>query len=137
MVFNPEESIDLHGFTAAFIQYAYARMSSILRKEHAAGSDADSQPTGDSLLPLERAMIIALEKYPATIGQAGVEMNPSVIAGYAFTLAKTFNSFYAEHSIANAATAEKKWLRLQICRLTATVLRSSMGLMGIRVPERM
>jgi arginyl-tRNA synthetase len=137
MVFNPEESIDLHGFTAAFIQYAYARMSSILRKETAAGSDGGSQSTGDNLLLLERSMIIALEKYPATIGQAGVEMNPSVIAGYAFSLAKTFNSFYAEHSIANAESAEKKWLRLQICRLTATVLRSSMGLLGIRVPERM
>jgi arginyl-tRNA synthetase len=137
MVFNPEESIDLHGFTAAFIQYAYARISSILRKETAAGTETSGQSTGDTLLPLERAMIIALEKYPATIGQAGAEMNPSVIAGYAFTLARTFNSFYAEHSIANAESAEKRSLRLQICRLTAGVLRSSMGLLGIRVPERM
>ncbi len=137
MVFNPEESIDLHGFTAAFIQYAYARISSVLRKETAAGTKMSGQSAGDSLLPLERAMILTLEKYPATIGQAGAEMNPSVIAGYAFTLAKTFNSFYAEHSIANAKSAEKRSLRWQICRLTASVLRSSMGLLGIRVPDRM
>jgi arginyl-tRNA synthetase len=137
MVFNPEESIDLHGFTATFIQYAYARMNSILRKETATGMETGGQSTGDSLLPLERAMIIALEKYPAMIAQAGAEMNPSVIAGYAFTLARTFNSFYSEHSIANAETPEKKELRLQVCRLTATVLRSAMGLLGIRVPERM
>jgi arginyl-tRNA synthetase len=132
MLFNPEESIDLHGFTATFIQYAYARMRSILRKTPTHG-DA----TGNSLLPLEKAMIITLEKYPVMIGQACAEMNPSVIAGYAFTLAKTFNSFYAGHSIANAETAEKKALRLQICKLTANVLSSAMGLLGIRVPERM
>ncbi len=141
MVFNPEESIDLHGFTATFIQYAYARIRSILRKEVAA---SDGNPpatgngsTGDSLLPLERSMIISLEKYPVMIAQATTEMNPSVIAGYAFSLAKTFNSFYAEHSIANAETAEKKTLRLQICKLTANSLSSAMGLLGIKVPERM
>ncbi len=142
MLFNPEESIDLHGFTATFIQYAFARMNSILRKEGAAGKENPAgKPAGagvgDSLLPLERTMVITLEKYPATIGQACAEMNPSVIAGYAFTLAKSFNSFYSEHSIANAETPEKKELRLRICRLTATVLRSSMGLLGIKVPERM
>jgi arginyl-tRNA synthetase len=150
MVFNPEESIDLHGFTATFIQYAYARIRSILRKE-ATGDNKSSEPqtgdsnpaatgssrNGDTLLPLEKAMIITLERYPAMIGQACTEMNPSVIAGYAFTLAKTFNSFYSEHSVANAETREKKELRLRICALTATVLHSAMGLLGIRVPERM
>jgi arginyl-tRNA synthetase len=158
MVFNPEESIDLHGFTATFIQYAHARIRSILRKEasspvtpapssaadkplSAAGSPATvvaGEPTSPSLLfPLERALIIALEKYPSIIAQAGAEMNPSVIAGYAFALAKTFNSFYSEHSIGNAETPEKKQLRLQLARLTATVLHSAMALLGIRVPERM
>ena len=64
-------------------------------------------------------------------------MNPSVIASFAFELAKTFNSFYSEHSIGNAETPEKKALRLQIARLTAIVLQSAMGLLGIRVPDRM
>jgi arginyl-tRNA synthetase len=142
MVFNPGESIDLHGFTATFIQYAYARMRSILRKDAAGNSETiptggGKNFTGDSLLPLEKAMIITLEKYPATIGQACAEMNPSIIAGYAFTLAKTFNSFYAEHSIANAETVGKKVLRLQICKMTANVLSTALKLLGIRVPERM
>jgi len=133
MLFNPEESIDLHGYTATFIQYAYARIRSILRKETAGGQT----PVGGSLLPLERALTITLEKYPSVIEQAGVEMSPSVIAGYAFELAKTFNSFYAEHKIANAETPEKKELRLQLSHLTATVLKSAMALLGIRMPERM
>jgi arginyl-tRNA synthetase len=133
MVFNPEESIDLHGYTATFVQYAYARIRSILRKE----GDAVKATVTGALLPLERSLTLILEKFPAIIAQAGQEMNPSVVAAYAFELAKTFNSFYAEHSVGNAESPDKKVLRLQLCSLTATVLRSAMNLLGISVPERM
>jgi arginyl-tRNA synthetase len=132
MVFNPEESIDLHGYTATFIQYAYARIKSILRKEAFTG-----EPGNVPLLPLEKTLIITLEKFPAVIDQAGTEMSPSVIASYAYQLAQTYNSFYAEHSIANAESPEKKALRLQLCQLTANTLRNAMNVLGIRVPERM
>src|SRR5580698_4687691 len=97
MLFNPEESIDLHGYTATFIQYAYARIRSIFRKEGDAAL-AGSMSTG--LLPLEKALIVALEKYPSVVAQAGEEMNPSLIAAYAFQVAQIFNSFYNVHSIA-------------------------------------
>jgi arginyl-tRNA synthetase len=133
MIFNPEESIDLHGYTATFIQYAYARIKSILRKEGAAGKT----PATGTFLPLERSLTIVLEKFPAILEQACTEMSPSVIAAYAYQLAQTYNSFYAEHSIANAETPEKKALRLQLCQLTATTLRNAMNILGIRVPERM
>ena len=133
MVFNPEESIDLHGYTATFIQYAYARIKSILRKE----GDATTGTVTGSLLPLEKSLTIILEKFPATLDQACVEMSPSVVAAYAFELARTFNSFYAEHSVSGAETPDKKILRLQICRMTATILRTAMNVLGIHVPERM
>ncbi|HEY4110127.1 arginine--tRNA ligase [Puia sp.] len=132
MVFNPEESIDLHGYTATFIQYAYARIRSILRKEAVAG-----EPGRGPLLPLEKTLTITLEKFPAVLEQACTEMSPSVIAAHAYQLAQTYNSFYAEHSIANAETPEKKALRLRLCQLTANVLRNAMNVLGIRVPERM
>lgn len=134
MLFNPEESIDLHGYTATFIQYAYARIRSIFRKE---GLAALTGPAGVSLLPLEKALAVVLEKYPSIVAQAGEEMNPSVIAAYAFQVAQTFNSFYNVHSIAGAESPEKKALRLRLAQLTANVLRSGLGLMGIRMPERM
>ncbi|HWB91689.1 MAG TPA: arginine--tRNA ligase [Puia sp.] len=133
MVFNPEESIDLHGYTATFIQYAYARIRSILRKE----GDAVLSQVHEPLLPLEKTLTITLEKFSSVLDQACAEMSPSVIAAYAFELAKTFNSFYAEHSVSGAETPDKKILRLQLCRMTATVLRSAMNVLGIRVPERM
>jgi len=134
MVFNPDESIDFHGYTGPFVQYAYARIKSILRKE-----PVDDYPEGNipELLPLEKELLIMLEKYSGLLQQACTEMNPSLVANYAFSIAKTFNSFYAEHSVGRAESENKKQLRLRICVMTANVICSAMALLGIRVPERM
>ncbi|HEV8080795.1 MAG TPA: arginine--tRNA ligase, partial [Chitinophagaceae bacterium] len=116
MVFNPEESIDFHGFTGPFVQYTYARIQSVLRKV-GQQSTVDSRQSTE-LLPLEKELILTLEQYSSIIEQAANELNPSVVANYVFDLAKTFNSFYTEHSIANADSEEKKQLRLQIASMT-------------------
>jgi len=134
MVFNPEESIDFHGFTGPFVQYTHARIKSILRKNPT--TDNGIQTKVD-LLKLEKEVIVNLEQYPAALAEACREYNPSVIANYLFNLAKTFNSFYVEHSIANAENEEKKQLRLQLAVMTSNVLKNGMQLLGIRVPERM
>jgi len=86
---------------------------------------------------LEKDHVILLEQFPATIEQAVAEHNPSLIAIYVFTLAKSFNTFYTEHSVMNAESEEKKQLRLQLSEMTANVIASGMKLLGIRVPERM
>ena len=139
MVFNPEESIDFHGFTGPFVQYTYARIQSILKKVSGELPVISNQlpVIGINLLPLEKELILILEQYAAIIEQAATELNPSVIANYIFHLAKTFNSFYTEHSIANAESDEKKQLRLHIAIMTANVIKSSIQLLGIQVPERM
>jgi arginyl-tRNA synthetase len=89
------------------------------------------------LYKLEKELLIALEQYPGMIEGAAVTHDPSLIAGYAFRLGQLFNSFYAEHSIMGAETPEKKVLRLALSEMTSHVLKSAMGLLGIRVPERM
>ena len=142
MIFNPEESIDFHGFTGPFVQYTYARIQSILRKigetqVNGQWSIVNEKPLTENLLPLEKQLIIFFEKYENIISQAAEELNPSVIANYVFHLAKTFNSFYAEHSVANAENNEKKNLRLHLAVMTATVIKSSLQLLGISVPDRM
>lgn len=134
MIFNPEESIDFHGFTGPFVQYTHARIQSILRKQPAI---SDLQPVTSNLLKLEKTLLVKLEQYATIVEQAAIEHNPSVLAIYAFEVAKTFNSFYTEHSVMNAETEEKKQLRLQLCELTAGIIHSAMGLLGISVPERM
>lgn len=140
MVFNPEESIDFHGFTGPFVQYTYARIKSVLRKVLTVNNQPamESESTQHSqLLPLEKEIIILLEQFPATVEEAATLYDPSKIALYVFNLAKTFNSFYTEHSIANAESGEKKSLRLKLAQLTAQTLQTGMHLLGIKVPERM
>jgi arginyl-tRNA synthetase len=139
MIFNPEESIDFHGFTGPFIQFNHARIKSILRK-----FEVKTQTLGgfetlleSAFLPLEKELIVALEQYPVIVEQAGNEMNPSAIAIYVYNIAKTFSSFYTEHSITNAETEEKQQLRLQLAAMTANVIKSGMALLGVAVPERM
>jgi arginyl-tRNA synthetase len=134
MIFNPEESIDFHGFTGPFIQYTHARIKAILRKEKA---DPVYTAQSTDLLPLEKELIILLEQYLAITEQAAAEYNPSVIAIYVYNLAKTYNTFYAEHSVLNADSADKKQLRLRLCEMIASVIASAMHLLGIKVPERM
>ncbi|TAH06479.1 MAG: arginine--tRNA ligase [Sphingobacteriia bacterium] len=136
MVFNPEESIDFHGFTGPFIQYTHARIKSILRK--IAQESTNGVPNSDCpLFPLEKQLIIELEQFPAVMEEAATENDPSKIAIYTFNLAKTFSSFYSEHSIANAESEEKKALRIMLAKLTAGVIKTGMELLGIKVPERM
>jgi arginyl-tRNA synthetase len=134
MVFNPEESIDFHGFTGPFVQYTHARIKSILRKEKA---DPLHKVESDPLLPGEKELVIMLEQFPVIIAQAAEEYNPSVIAIYVFNLARTYNTFYTAHSVMNAETHGKKQLRLQICEMTSNVIAGGMALLGVRVPERM
>ena len=136
MVFNPEESIDFHGFTGPFIQYTHARIKSILRKSAPEQSKtANYKP--QTLLPLEKELSIHLEMFPTVLQDAADEHDPSKVAIYIFNLAKTFNSFYTEHSIGNAESEEKKILRLQLAQLTAQVIKTGMNVLGINVPERM
>jgi arginyl-tRNA synthetase len=132
MIFNPEESIDFHGFTGPFIQYTHARIKSILRKTGTAVSI-----TPNELLPLEKQLAIELSSFPAVVNEAADNLDPSKLAIYTFNLAKLFNTFYAEHSISNAESEVKKQLRIQLGILTAATLQKAMSALGIAVPEQM
>ncbi|GAC1382026.1 MAG: arginine--tRNA ligase [Ginsengibacter sp.] len=138
MIFNPQESIDFHGFTGPFIQYTYARIQSILRKVGAkiATSDLSHQVTIE-LSSHERSLALKIEQYQTVLEQAAEELNPAVVANYIFQLAKLFNAFYVDHSIANETDEDRKKLRLTIAIMTAGVLKDGMALLGIKVPERM
>lgn len=133
IIFDPSETIDFQGFTAPFIQYNYARIKSVLRKNEL----QKNVHLPLDFLPLEKELITSIEKYPVVIRQASEELNPSAIAIYIYDIARTFSSFFAEHSIANAETNEKKELRLRLSMMTANVIKSGMQLLGISVPERM
>jgi arginyl-tRNA synthetase len=141
MIFDPKESIDLHGFTATFIQYAHARICSILRKENVQllpdSTKFQSFTQTQPVTPAEKKLAVTLEQYPTIMENAAVEFNPSLLCNYTFQLAQQFNSFYDEHSISKAENEEKKQLRLMLIIMTAQVMRHAMQLLGIRLPEKM
>lgn len=134
MIFNPEESIDFHGFTGPFVQYTHARIKSVLRKSSV---DTAFKSFPSPLLKAEKDLLLLTEQYEVVLKQAADDFDPSVIATYLFQLAQSFNSFYAALSIGNAESEEKKQLRLKISSLVATIIASGMDLLGIKVPEKM
>ncbi|MFN5021069.1 MAG: arginine--tRNA ligase [bacterium] len=134
MIFNPEESIDFHGFTGPFVQYTHARIKSVLRKSTV---DTAFKAFPSPLMKAEKDLLLLTEHYEVVLKQAADDFDPSVIATYLFQLAQSFNSFYAALSIGNAESEEKKQLRLKISSLVATIIASGMELMGIKVPEKM
>ena len=136
MLFDPRESIDFNGNTGPFIQYTHARICSILRKAAEAGISTEGY-TNAELLPEEIELIKSLSEYPATVRTAGEQFAPSVIAAYAYDLAKQFNGYYHDHSILKEENEATRSLRLMLASTVASVIRSAMALLGISVPERM
>ena len=135
-LFDPRESIDFNGNTGPFIQYTHARIRSILRKAAETGVTTEGYAKA-ALLPEEIELIKALSEYPATVRTAGQQFAPSVIAAYAYDLAKQFNGYYHDHSILKEEREDVRALRLMLASEVARVIRSAMALLGINVPERM
>lgn len=136
MMFNPKESIDFNGNTGPFIQYTYARICSVLRKAEAEGmnlTDYAGVKPGDR----EITVIQRLADYPAVVAEAGRTYSPALIANYVYDLVKEYNQFYHDCSILREDDASVRALRLALSLCTARTVASGMGLLGIRVPERM
>jgi len=139
MLFDPNESIQLQGFTGPFIQYTHARIRAIIRK-------ADSQsitPTAADLSPVtsleasERDVLNLLSLYEIKIKEAAKEHSPAVIANYAFELAKEYNKFYQNIPIFSEADQAKLKFRIAFSGVVADTIRKSMALLGITVPDKM
>ena len=139
MVFNPEESVDLQGNTGPFIQYAHARIRSVI-----ANAGMGEQQICDSRLssvsqinPEERELLRLIQEFPAVVGESAKIYSPALVANYVYDLSKHFNHFYHEHSVLKAPNDELRLFRLQLCLKTGYVIRDAMKLLGIAVPERM
>jgi len=133
MMFNPEESIELNGNTGPFIQYAHARIQSLISK------------TGEMECPVqvelgseERELIKTLAMFPQVVKEAGENYSPAEIANYTYELVKLYNHFYQSiPPIFKEENEDLKKLRVRLSYNVAKVIRNSMKLLGIRVPNRM
>lgn len=133
ILFNPKESVDFNGNTGPFIQYTYARIQSILRKEQAGNFDEKSIILNDA----EIEIIRHLYNFEENIQKAVEDLSPAIIANYVYDLVKLFNSFYQNHSVLKAETEDLKNFRLALTQWTSNVIFSSLQLLGIDSPSKM
>ncbi len=134
LLFDPNESVDFQGHTGLFIQYTYARIRSVLNKG-ALHTDTVFMPV-KTVSAVEKDLMVQLEQFPVILAEAAADYSPAVIANYVYELAKLYNKFYHEESILKAEEVLKIF-RLQLSAVAATIIKKSMLLLGIEVPERM
>ena len=138
MTFNPKESIDFNGNTGPFIQYAYARIQSVLRKATEAGlAKPEKLDRSISLTAKEEGLIQMIADFENVVRQAGTDYNPAAIANYAYDLVKEYNQFYHDYSILREQNAGLRDFRLMLSANIGKIISLAMGLLGIEVPERM
>ncbi len=137
LLFDPAESIDFQGNTGPFIQYTHARIKSLLNKADYNLAVGNSLLTVD-LSATELEMIMLLSNYPAELSNAAKAYSPAFLANYLYEVAKLFNKFYHEvPPIVKEENMVLKQHRLNICNVTANVLKAGTAILGINVPERM
>jgi len=136
MLFDPNESIQLQGHTGPFIQYTHARIKSILRKAESMNI-SPSVENVTSLEPAEREVIFFISTYHNKLAEAAREHSPAVISNFAYDLAKEYNQFYQAIPIFNEADQDKLKFRIAFSKVVADLLKKSMNLLGIQVPEKM
>ena len=137
MLFNPEESIDLNGNTAPFIQYTHARICSLIRKAEQQSIDLNKSVEHTEMIAPEKELIRMLYEYDAVLSLSARELSPALIANYVYELVKTYNHFYQDTPILREENEDKRIFRLQLSSLTASVIKHGMMLLGIDVPEQM
>jgi arginyl-tRNA synthetase len=133
-VFELEDFAKFEGKTGPYIQYAIARINSVLRKANAGGLQA-----GPVVLqaPEERVLALKLAQVHNVVMRAHLEKEPSIIAEYTYSLAQTFSTFYNACPIMNANDKALASSRLRLAKLVRDVLTLMLDLLGIEAPEVM
>lgn len=138
MTFNPKESIDFNGNTGPFIQYTHARIKSVLTKATASGFAFNQKVNPEDISNNKELDLIQLiGQFPEVLQNSAQNHNPSLIANYAYELAKEYNQFYHDYTILKEQNEGVRKLRLTLSACIADVIKRAMWLLGIEVPEKM
>ena len=134
ILFDPEASVDFNGNTGPFIQYAFARIQSLINRE----SDKNLKLEIDlTLVDKEKEILKHLYQYPTLIRIAGEQFSPALIANYLYDLVKLFNSFYQNVTVFGEQDLAKRSMRLLLCRAVANNIEAAGKLLGILMPNKM
>ncbi|MFF6917783.1 arginine--tRNA ligase [Streptomyces sp. NPDC012466] len=132
--FDLDQMVSLNGDTSVYLQYAYARIQSILRK---AGETRPAAHPELDLHAAERALGLHVDSFGETVAEAAAEHAPHKLTAYLYQLASLFTTFYDKCPVLKAETPEQIENRLFLCDVTARTLHRGMDLLGIRTPERL
>jgi arginyl-tRNA synthetase len=137
MLFDPKESIDMHGQTGTFVQYSYTRTASLSRKSGEVTAFSAQISPEEALTADERALILRIFRYREVLTEAAQGYNPSLLANYAYDLARDFNRFYGGEKIIQREKPQTSAFRLALAQMAGRAMQESLQLLGIEVPEQM
>jgi len=130
IIFNKEDALSFEGDTGPYLQYSYARATSILKK----AGRKNKKIILKELEPKEIDLIKKISQFQEIVMSAYKDLNPSLIANYSYQLAQIFNEFYHNCPVIDS---EKKIFRLELVNSFRQVLKNSLNLLGIEVLEEM
>ena len=134
ILFDPKDSIDFNGNTGPFIQYTYARIQSLIVKSNFKKSNIDIEI---EINDKEKNLLKLIMLYPNIIKSSAENLNPALIANYIYDIVKTFNSYYQSVSILKIEDKSIQNFRLSLSFKIGLIIKSSMRLLGIEVPNKM
>jgi arginyl-tRNA synthetase len=132
--FDLDRMVSLTGNTGMYLQYAHARVCSILRK-----LPGDVEPALDPSVqphPAERALALTLDEFASTVAEVADTLEPHHLCGHLFALAKAFSDFFERCPVVRAASDRLRGNRVALCELTRRTLATGLDLLGIEAPER-
>ncbi len=136
MVFNPKESIDFNGHTGTFVQYAYVRVKSLLKK----AKQENIIPNSTAKIKItenEIQLVKTIYNFQEVLNIAAQKRNPAIIANYAYELASIYNKYYHDIPILKETNEQIRNFRILLSQKTSQVIKNSLDLLGIGVPEAM
>ena len=134
ILFDPKDSIDFNGNTGPFIQYTYARIQSLVVKSNFKKSTINKEIEVNDK---EKNLLKLIMLYPNIIKSSAENLNPALIANYIYDIVKTFNSYYQSVSILKIEDKSIQNFRLSLSFKIGLIIKSSMRLLGIEVPNKM
>ena len=137
--FDIDRMVSLSGNTGVYLQYAHARIRSLLRRAAAQGLAPDPAGIDTTITPVpaERQLILTLDRYADTLTDVATTYEPHRLCGYLHTLAKTYTDFYEHCPVLTADTGPQRVNRLTVSALAADTLRHGLDLLGIAAPDRL
>jgi len=139
ITFDPQASVKFEGDTGPYVQYACARINSILKKCSEKGLQYNSESANFAMMSSkeERELSVFCSLYFSNLYFAIEKLDPSILSSYLLELAKKFSRFYRECSILNAENDSLRNARLSLALTVRDILKDGLAILGIQVPEAM